>query len=146
MYILGKQMVAPLINQRKNSNRYMFFPQVLKDNIDLHIASTVSIEQPIDSPSIHSIDLITSTEPIHYIDLITSNEPNSSIESNSFIEPTPVSSITTNTWKKSKKRCYLCPRTKDRKVTSTCYYCEFIICVVHSDQYFVCDSCKNEYS
>ena len=28
------QMVAPLINQRKNSNRFMFFPQVLKDNID----------------------------------------------------------------------------------------------------------------
>ena len=71
----------------------MFFPQVLKDNIDLHIASTVSIEQPIDSPSIHSIDLITSTEP------------NSSIESNSFIEPTPISSITTNTRKKRKKRC-----------------------------------------
>ena len=131
MYILGKQMVAPLINQRKNSNRFMFFPQVLKDNIDLHIASTVSIEQPIDSPSIHSIDLITSTKP------------NSSIESNSFIEPTPISSITTNT---RKKLCYLCPRTKDRKVTSTCYYCEFNICVEHSDQYFVCDSCKNEYS
>ena len=94
MYILGKQIVAPLINQRKNSNRFMFLPQVLKDNIVLHIASTVSIEQPIDSTSINSIDLISITEPIHSIDVITSNEPIHSIdlitstEPNSFIDPT----------------------------------------------------------
>ena len=43
-----------------------------------------------------------------------------------------------------KRRCYICPCSKDRKYRSTCHLCKLNICTTHSTHYFVCISCLED--
>ena len=136
MYILGKQLIAPLINERKNASRFVFLPQYLKDNIEsqyntsIEPSASTSIDPIASNDSEHP-----SIEPIHHTEPTKSIEP---VADNL----NPSKKICTK--KKIKKRCFLCQRSKDRKVNTTCYYCEVSICLDHSDQYYVCYSCRDD--
>ena len=43
-----------------------------------------------------------------------------------------------------KRRCYICPRSKDRKYRTTCHLCKLNICTAHSTRYFVCNYCLED--
>ncbi|KAI6646092.1 hypothetical protein LOD99_9539 [Oopsacas minuta] len=102
----------------------VFLPVALPPNDPIDcIFPTTSIENTVTSET----SSLTSILP---------NEPTSSF--------TPASA-SINTKKKAIKRCYLCTRKLDRKVATTCYYCEINICVDHSDQYYVCNNCRDEF-
>ena len=46
----------------------------------------------------------------------------------------------------NKRRCYLCPRLKDRKFVSVCHLCQLNICPKHSTHYYICSNCIEDPS
>ena len=43
-------------------------------------------------------------------------------------------------------RCFLCKRSKDKKVKTTCFSCETLVCSTHSKHITVCIQCEGNFS
>lgn len=115
LYILGKELLSPLIQSPRSSCRYKFYTQSLKECVDSQTSSLPL--GPTNVDAVPSTSAITTTDTIESI-------------------PCLIRSV--------KRRCFYCPRSQDRKVSSKCYYCDVCVCNQHSTQYFVCKRCSED--
>ena len=146
LYKLGHQLVLPLIKLRKESPEYRYLHRDVKLSMDFMInyaeksisqsKYVVSCPNPTSSQLDDTIITVQTTIPE-----VVALEPESIVGQLEMPEASLVQAKNL-----PRGRCFLCKRSKDKKVKTTCLSCKTLVCSTHSKHLTICIQCEGNFS
>ncbi|KAI6648157.1 PiggyBac transposable element-derived protein 4 [Oopsacas minuta] len=152
LYILGQQLVNPLIVIRKNSSKFKYYHSVIKTAIT-QVSSSIPTDRSIsENFSEQSPDILDVSESESYVlgvETIAKANPSQGdididTDTDSINSNEPISKLVT---KGKRGRCNQCVRKNvDLKVTASCRICGLFVCSKHSKNIVFAQTVKTPLS